>query len=65
MFRRRFPKGTGPWKVTVAIKNKRGEKDVQTVTVARPEKVVVQPAPNELVLVGQTGYGDATRKESS
>lgn len=60
VFRRRFPKGKGPWKVTVAIKNKRGEKDVQTVTVARPEKVVVQPAPNELVLVGQTGYGDAT-----
>ena len=60
VFRRRFPKGKGPWKVTVAIKNKRGEKDVQTVTVARPEKVVVQPAPNELVMVGQCGYGDAT-----
>ena len=51
VFRRRFPKGKGPWKVTVAIKNKRGEKD---------EKVVVQPAPNELVMVGQCGYGDAT-----
>lgn len=60
VFRRRFPKGKGPWKVAVAIKNKRGEKDVQTVTVARPEKVVVQPAPNELVMVGQCGYGDAT-----
>lgn len=60
VFRRRFPKGKGPWKVTVAIKNKRGEKDVQTVTVARPEKVVVQPAPNELIMVGQCGYGDAT-----
>jgi len=59
LFRRRFPKGSGPWKVVVAIRNKRGESVVQTVTVERPEKVVQQPAPNELVLVGQTGYGDA------
>ncbi len=60
VFRRRFPKGAGPWKVKVEITNKKGEKDVQTVTVARPEKVVVQPAPNELVMVGQCGYGVAT-----
>ena len=60
VFRRRFPKGAGPWKVTVEITNKKGDKDVQTVTVARPEKVVVQPAPNELVMVGQCGYGEAT-----
>ena len=60
LFRRRFPKGPGPWKVHVAIKNKKGERDVQTLVVARPEKVVLPPAPNELVLVGQTGYGEAT-----
>ena len=44
----------------VEITNKKGDKDVQAVTVARPEKVVVQPAPNELVMVGQCGYGVAT-----
>ena len=60
VFRRRFPKGAGPWKVLVEITNKKGDKDVQAVTVARPEKVVVQPAPNELVMVGQCGYGVAT-----
>ena len=60
LFRRRFPKGEGPWAVTVEITNKKGATDVQAVTVARPEKVIVQPAPNDLVLVGQCGYGDAT-----
>ncbi len=60
IFRRRFPKGSGPWKVQAAIRNKKGEECVEEVTVSRPEKVVLQPAPNELVLVGQTGYGDAT-----
>ena len=59
VFRRRFPAGKGPWKVTVAVRNRKGDKDVQTVTVARPAKVVRPPAPNELVLVGHTGYGDA------
>ncbi|MBR4260290.1 MAG: hypothetical protein IKQ17_14765 [Kiritimatiellae bacterium] len=59
VFRRRFPAGKGPWKVTVAVKNRKGEKDVQTVAVARPAKVVTPPAPNDLVLVGHTGYGDA------
>lgn len=59
VFRRRFPNGAGPWKVTVAIRNRKGEKDVQTITVARPAQVVRPPAPNELVLVGHTGYGDA------
>ena len=60
LFRRRFPKGEGPWKVTVEITNKNGATDVQSLTVARPEKVVVPPAPNELVMVGQCGYGEAT-----
>ena len=60
LFRRRFPKGEGPWDVVVEIKSRKGAKDVQKITVARPEKVVLQPAPNELVLVGQCGYGPAT-----
>ena len=59
VFRRRFPAGRGPWRVDVAIRNRKGEKDVQTLTVARPGKVVLPPAPNEVVLVGHTGYGDA------
>ena len=60
LFRRRFPSGDGPWNVQVAIKNRKGGKDVQTISVARPENAVVQPAPNELVMVGQCGYGEAT-----
>ena len=60
VFRRRFPAGPGPWKVVVEIENRKGETDSETVVVSRPGKVVVQPAPNELVLVGQCGYGEAT-----
>ena len=60
LFRRRFPKSAGPWKVQVAIRNRKGETCVEEVTVSRPGKVVLQPAPNELVLVGQCGYGPAT-----
>ncbi len=59
VFRRRFPAGKGPWKVQVAIVDKKGEKHFESVVVKRPEKPVRQPAPNELVLVGHTGYGDA------
>ena len=60
VFRRRFPAGPGPWKVVVEIEDRKGGTDVQTLTVARPARIVRQPAPNELVLVGHTGYGDAT-----
>ena len=59
MFRCRFPSGAGPWKVVVGIKNKKGEKCVEEVAVARPANPVRPPAPNNLVLVGHTGYGDA------
>jgi hypothetical protein len=60
VFRRRFPAGPGPWEVKLDIADKRGNRTEQTVVVARPEKVVVQPAPNDLVMVGVTGYGVAT-----
>ena len=60
VFRRRFPAGKGPWKIGLEIISKRGERTIQTLEVKRPEKVVEQPAPNELVLVGQCGYGNAT-----
>ena len=60
VFRRRFPAGPGPWKVKLEIFDKRGNRTEQSVVVARPEKVVVQPAPNDLILVGVTGYGSAT-----
>ena len=60
LFRRRFPQGAGPWDVVVEIRNTKGFADMQTVRVARPGKVVLQPAPNELVMVGQCGYGEAT-----
>lgn len=59
VFRRRFPAGPGPWKVTAGIRNKRGEKCVEEVVVSRPANPVRPPAPNELVMVGHTGYGDA------
>ena len=57
VFRRRFPAGKGPWTVKFSVTDKRGAKTVQTVEVARPEKPVVQPAPNHEILVGQCGYG--------
>jgi len=59
LFRRRFPAGKGPWKVHVYLTNKKGEKYVEHVVVSRPANPLLQPAPNELVMVGQTGYGDA------
>ncbi len=59
VFRKRFPAGEGPWKVVVGIVNKKGEKVVEHVVVEKPKNPVRQPAPNELVLVGHTGYGDA------
>ena len=59
VFRRRFPAGPGPWKIDVAIENDRGEKTIESVVVRRPGKTVKPPAPNEFVLVGHTGYGDA------
>lgn len=59
LFRRRFPAGRGPWKVVVGLENRKGEKFVEEVVVARPGNPVRQPAPNELVMVGHTGYGDA------
>ena len=46
-----FPRG---------IRAAKGETCVEEVMVSRPGKVVLQPAPNELVLVGQCGYGPAT-----
>ncbi len=60
VFRRRFPAGRGPWKIKLEITDTRGNKTLQSVEVARPEKVVVQPAPNDLVMVGQCGYGSST-----
>ena len=60
VFRRRFPAGPGPWKIGLEITDLTGNRTLQTVEVSRPEKVVVQPAPNDLVLVGITGYGEAT-----
>ena len=59
VFRRRFPSGKGPWNVVVGLVNKKGEKYVEKVVVSRPAKPLLQPAPNELVMVGHTGYGDA------
>lgn len=59
VFRRRFPSGEGPWKILVGIRNKRGEKCSETVVVSRPANPVRPPAPNDTVLVGHTGYGDA------
>ena len=60
IFRRRFPAGKGPWTIDLEFTDMRGNKTRQTATVARPEKVVVQPAPNELVLVGHCAYGNVT-----
>jgi hypothetical protein len=60
VFRRRFPAGPGPWKIGLEITDLKGNRTLQTVEVSRPEKVVVQPAPNDLVMVGITGYGVAT-----
>ena len=60
VFRRRFPAGPGPWRIGLEITDLKGNRTVQSVEVARPEKVVAQPAPNELILVGHTGYGNAT-----
>ncbi|MBQ8112179.1 MAG: hypothetical protein IJ146_03125 [Kiritimatiellae bacterium] len=59
IFRRRFPSGSGPWKVTVEIQDKKGERCVKEVEVARPENPVRPPAPNNLVLVGHTGYEES------
>lgn len=59
LVRRRFPAGKGPWQVEVRLKDRRGGVTRQTLTVARPDKVVGKPAPNETVLVGQCAYGPA------
>lgn len=59
IFRRRFPEGKGPWVVTAAVRDVHGDICSTNITVRRPEGVVKPPAPNDLVLVGQTGYGDA------
>ena len=59
IFRRRFPSGAGPWKVTVEIQDKQGGRCVKEVEVARPENPVRPPAPNNLVLVGHTGYEES------
>ena len=59
IFRRRFPEGKGPWMVRAAVRDIHGDVYSTNIVVRRPENAVKPPAPNDLVLVGQTGYGEA------
>lgn len=58
IFRRRFPEGQGPWTVRAAVRDIHGDVYSTNIVVRRPENAVKPPAPNDLVLVGQTGYDD-------
>ncbi len=59
VFRRRFPAGDGPWTVRAEVRDVHGETFATNIVVRRPANAVRAPAPNDLVLVGQTGYGEA------
>ena len=59
VFRRRFPAGDGPWTVRAEVRDVHGETFATNIVVRRPANAVRAPAPNDLILVGQTGYGAA------
>ena len=59
IFRKRFPAGKGPWTVQVRIVNNAGEVIKTSVVVKKHDHPKRPPAPNDLVMVGLCGYGDA------
>ena len=60
LFRKRFPAGKGPWTVQAAIKDIHGDTYRTNIVIRKTATPKRPPAPNETVLVGQCGYGDAT-----
>ena len=59
IFRKRFPAGKGPWTVQAVIRDIHGDTYKTNIVVRKCADEKRPPAPNELVMVGLCGYGDA------
>ena len=59
LFRKRFPAGKGPWTVQAVLRDIHGDVYKTNIVVRKRADAKRPPAPNELVMVGQCGYGDA------
>ena len=60
LFRKRFPAGKGPWTVRAELQDVHGDTYKMEIVVAKHDEPKRPPAPNDLVLVGQCGYEEAT-----
>ena len=60
IFRKRFPDGKGPWTVQAEILDIHGDTYKSNLVIAKCANPKRPPAPNDLVMVGQCGYKEAT-----
>ena len=60
VFRKRFPSGEGPWSIHAEILDVFGDTYETNIVIRKRSDPKRAPAPNDLVMVGQCGYGEAT-----